>query len=35
MEKCNFSAEEVEYLGIIVGKKVVQMDLVKLKAIWK
>ena len=32
LEKCTFSAKEVEYLGMIVGKGV-QMDPVKLKAI--
>ena len=33
LEKCTFSTKEVEYLGMIVGKGGVQMDLVKLKAI--
>ena len=33
LEKCMFSAEEVEYLGMIVGKEGVQMDPVKLKGI--
>ena len=35
LEKCTFSAEEVEYLGMIVGKGGIQMNLGKLKAIWK
>ena len=35
LEKCMFSAKEVEYLGIIVGKGGVQMDPVRLKAIWE
>ena len=33
LEKCTFSAEEVEYLGMIVGKGGVQMDSIKLKVI--
>ena len=33
LEKCMFSAEEVEYLRMIVGKGGIQMDPVKLKAI--
>ena len=33
LEKCTFSAKEVEYLGMIVGKRGIQMDPVKLKAI--
>ena len=33
LEKCTFLAKEVEYLGMIVGKGGIQMDLVKLKAI--
>ena len=33
LEKCTFSAEEVEYLGMVVGKRGIQMDSVKLKAI--
>ena len=33
LEKYTFSAEEVEYLGMIVGKRGIQMDPVKLKAI--
>ena len=33
LEKCMFSAKEVEYLGMIVGKGGIQMDPVKLKAI--
>ena len=33
LEKCILSAEEVEYLGTIVGKGGIQMDPVKLKAI--
>ena len=33
LEKCTFSAEEVEYLGTIVGKGEIQMDPIKLKAI--
>ena len=35
LEKCMFSAEEVEYLRMIVGKGGIQMDPVKLKAIWE
>ena len=35
LEKCTFSAKEVEYLGMIVGKRGIQMDPVKLKAIWE
>ena len=35
LEKCMFSAEEVEYLSMIVGKGGIQMDPVKLKAIWE
>ena len=35
LEKCILSAEEVEYLGMIVGKGGIQMDPVKLKAIWE
>ena len=35
LEKCMFSAEEVEYLGMIVGKEGIQMDPIKLKAIWE
>ena len=33
LEKCTFSAKEVEYLRMIVGKGEVQMGPVKLKAI--
>ena len=33
LEKCMFSAKEVKYLRMIVGKGGVQMDPVKLKAI--
>ena len=33
LEKCTFSAKEVEYLGMVVGKGGIQMDSVKLKAI--
>ena len=33
LEKCTFSAEEVEYFGMIVEKGGIQMDPVKLKAI--
>ena len=33
LEKCTFSAKEVEYLGMIVGKGGIQMDPIKLKAI--
>ena len=33
IEKCIFSAKEVEYLGMIVGKEGVWMDPIKLKAI--
>ena len=33
LERCMFSAKEVEYLGMIVGKGGIQMDPVKLKAI--
>ena len=33
LEKCKFSAEEVEYVRMIVGKGGVQMDPIKLKAI--
>ena len=33
LEKCTFSAKEVEYLRMIVGKGGVQMGPVKLKAI--
>jgi RNase H-like domain found in reverse transcriptase/Reverse transcriptase (RNA-dependent DNA polymerase) len=32
-EKCQFHKQEVEYLGIIVGKGQVKMDLVKVKEI--
>ena len=35
LEKCTFSAKEVEYLRMIVGKGGVQMDPIKLKAIWE
>ena len=35
LKKCIFSTKEVEYLGMIVGKGEVQMDPVKLKAIWE
>ena len=33
LEKCMFSAEEVEYFGMIVGKGGIQMDPIKIKAI--
>ena len=33
LEKCTFSAKEVEYLSMIVGKGGIQMDPIKLKAI--
>ena len=33
LEKCIFLAEEVEYLRMIVGKRGIQMNPVKLKAI--
>jgi RNase H-like domain found in reverse transcriptase len=32
-EKCQFHKQEVEYLGIIVGKRQVKMDPVKVKGI--
>ena len=35
LEKCTFSAKKVEYLGMIVEKEGIQMDPVKLKAIWE
>ena len=35
LEKCTFSAKEVEYLGMIVGRGGIQMNPVKLKAIQK
>ena len=35
LEKCMFSAKEVECLGMIVEKGGIQMDSIKLKAIWE
>ena len=35
LEKYIFSAEKVKHLRMIVGKGGIQMDLVKLKAIWE
>jgi hypothetical protein len=32
-EKCHFHKKEVEYLGVIVGKGQVRMDLVKVQGI--
>src|SRR3984957_7645744 len=33
-EKCIFHADEVEYLGMIVGKGQIRMDPAKITAIW-
>ena len=35
LEKCTFLAKEVKYLRMIVGKGGIQMDPIKLKAIWE
>ena len=35
LEKCTFSAKEVKYLSMIVGNGGIQVDPVKLKAIWE
>ena len=33
IEKCTFEAEQVEYLGVIIGKGMVKMDPTKIKAV--
>jgi hypothetical protein len=32
-EKCSFSQQEVEYLGMVIGNGQVKMDLVKVQGI--